>query len=476
MPNENDRALDRPAITGRDEMNLAEFSFTVLSRSTPKDVKTLTFTDNFTDRNGNLVVRSWTIAATDKFGLPTAVDEELCMALLQLTKEKTDFQERQVFFTKYELVRLMGWPDNGESYRRIKEGLDRLSGVRIIAEDSFFDIKKKKYVTDNFGIVSHYHLYGEEKGTPDPNHEGMSYFEWDGMFFDSLRSGYIKQLDTRFYFSLERPISKRLFRFLDKRFFKQSTVKIRLSLLAHEKLGMSRNRHWPAQIKQKLDPAIVELVQKGFLDPRTHHEKRGREEWIIFTRAPKKLHSVPQKAPQDGQTRLIQQLTTRGVAKNVAADVIAHIREETIKEKIEVFDWLLDKNDAKVSQNPPGYLVMSITNNYPTPKGFVSKEEATRKAELKAKKEAERAKEQQEKKEKARLRQEQINKAWQSLSPEEREEIKQRAVDKLPPFLRDAYERTIAEGKPLGAALRPMLQGHINEIILERLQLDLDET
>jgi len=476
MPKKTEHAFDEPNITGRDEMNLAEFPFTVLSRRVPKDIKTLKFTDSFTDRDGNLIARKWTIAATDEFGLPTAYDEELCMALLQLTKERTNFQERRVFFTKYELVRLMGWSNDGKSYRRIKDGFDRLSGVRIIAEDSFFNIKNKTYVTDNFGIIGHYHLYDEEKDVPNPNYGKMSYFEWDGMLFESLQAGYVKQLDTEFYFSLDSSISKRLFRFLDKRFFKQSTVRIGLSLLAHEKLGLSRSHAWSSTIKQKLNPAIEELVNKGFLDPRTHYEKRNGSDWVVFTRVPKKLRTASNKPPDSKRTNLTQQLTSRGVAENVAADLISHFPQETLREKIEVFDWLLNKNDAKVSKNPPGYLVMSITSNYPTPKGFISKEEAGKKAELKAKREAEKAKEQKEKEEKTRRQQEQINEAWQSLSPEERSEIEREAVDRLPPFLRDAYDRTVAENRPLGAALRPMLQGHINEIILERLQIYPDET
>ena len=68
--------------TYRDELNFAEFPLASLSTSLPKDQKTLEFTDEIFDKSVNKrVQRKLTITASDKFGLPTAMDDEVILGL-----------------------------------------------------------------------------------------------------------------------------------------------------------------------------------------------------------------------------------------------------------------------------------------------------------------------------------------------------------------------------------------------------------
>src|SRR5438045_7942826 len=86
----------------RDELNFAELPLASLSTSLPKDQKTLEFTDEIFDKSLNKrIQRKLTITASDKFGLPTAMDDEVILGLIQLTG-KSDFENRRVFFTRYE--------------------------------------------------------------------------------------------------------------------------------------------------------------------------------------------------------------------------------------------------------------------------------------------------------------------------------------------------------------------------------------
>src|SRR5262245_57125386 len=87
----------------RDELNFAEFPLASVSTSLPKGQKTLEFTDEIFDRARNeRVTRKLTITASDKYGLPTALDDEVILGLMQLTG-RNEFAERRVFFTRYEL-------------------------------------------------------------------------------------------------------------------------------------------------------------------------------------------------------------------------------------------------------------------------------------------------------------------------------------------------------------------------------------
>src|SRR3954464_3020736 len=119
---------------GRDELNLAEFPTTLLSDRVPKGCKTLVFEDKVFDRqHGEVVTRKLTVSGSDAYGLPTAVDDEVLVALLQLTK-LDGFLEPKVRLSRYELLRILGWKDVGKNYQRIEEALNRWMGVTLYYE------------------------------------------------------------------------------------------------------------------------------------------------------------------------------------------------------------------------------------------------------------------------------------------------------------------------------------------------------
>src|SRR5580704_15720624 len=88
---------------GRDEMNLAEFPITLLTDRVPKEQKEAVYQDEiFDERTGRTLSRKLTITAGNH-GLTTPVDDEIILALIQLTKIKNNFTRRKVEFTRHEL-------------------------------------------------------------------------------------------------------------------------------------------------------------------------------------------------------------------------------------------------------------------------------------------------------------------------------------------------------------------------------------
>ena len=141
----------------RDEMNLAEFPLTVLSTRADPKVKTLEFSDQLRTKNGDVVERKWIITGADKFGLPTSTDDDVILGLIRLSMDD-GFRNRKVYFSRYELLKALRWSTEGRSYSRLTKSLDRLSGVRIRAANSFYDNNSKSYQTCNFGIVDSYEI------------------------------------------------------------------------------------------------------------------------------------------------------------------------------------------------------------------------------------------------------------------------------------------------------------------------------
>src|SRR5881275_3165232 len=78
---------------GRDEMNLAEFPIALLADRAQAGQKTL----YFEDEHGRL-----TVTGSDAYGLPTAIDTDVIVALLYLTKQRNNFTDVKVNFSRYE--------------------------------------------------------------------------------------------------------------------------------------------------------------------------------------------------------------------------------------------------------------------------------------------------------------------------------------------------------------------------------------
>ena len=111
---------------GRDEMNLAEFPLSLLADRAGPDQRSLCFEDSIWDEGRKeRVARKLTVTASAEHGLPTALDDEVLLGLVQLSRQR-NFEDRKVPFTRYQLIELLGWSRDGRSYGRLEESLHRL--------------------------------------------------------------------------------------------------------------------------------------------------------------------------------------------------------------------------------------------------------------------------------------------------------------------------------------------------------------
>src|SRR3954471_69442 len=147
----------------RDELNFAEFPLASVSTSLPKGQKTLEFTDEIFDKSVNKrVKRKLTITASDKYGLPTAMDDEVILGLIQLTG-RSDFKDRRVFFTRYELLKLLNWPDTTRNYHRLEQSLNRWLGVTLYYEKAWWSKEEQSWVNEGFHILDHVQILDQER-------------------------------------------------------------------------------------------------------------------------------------------------------------------------------------------------------------------------------------------------------------------------------------------------------------------------
>ena len=330
----------------RDEMNLAEFPLAILSTRSDPSIKTLEFKDTVRGKNGELTERSWIITGADKFGLPTASDDEVLLGLLKLSVD-TGLTARKVVFTRYELMKILHWSTEGRNYSRLQKSLDRLSGVRIKAKNGFYDNDSKAHCTKNFGIIDEYEINdGRDERKP-------SFFTWSEVLFNWFQVGFIKKLDLDFYLSLKSAVSKRLFRYLDKHFWYKPKIAIDLFLLAHEKIGISRNYKYVSSIRQQIDPAVEELIEKGFIS-KVEYEQRQ----IIFIK-----QEIQTSKPLDKKQIVLNKLIERGVREGSAKSIVYDACEDMLLRIEGIIDYF-DKLKAKggITKNPAGFLFKAVSN------------------------------------------------------------------------------------------------------------------
>ena len=99
--------------------------------------------------------------------------------------------------------------------------------------------------------------------------------------------------------ALNTPLSKKIYRFLDKRFYNDGRIGLKLDAFAFEHIGLSSN-YGNSQMKRLLTPAIQGLEGKGFLKPlpeKNRYLKEARGLWrVVFVRgASRKVMELPHK-------------------------------------------------------------------------------------------------------------------------------------------------------------------------------------
>ena len=105
-------------------MNLAEFPIALIADRVPAGQKTL----YFEDKHGRL-----TVTGSDAYGLPTATDTDVIVALIYLTKLRNNFTRRQGQFLQiraYQAAQLAGRGRQLQAARPVIQPLGRrLAGL-----------------------------------------------------------------------------------------------------------------------------------------------------------------------------------------------------------------------------------------------------------------------------------------------------------------------------------------------------------
>ena len=384
-------------IEGRDEMNLIELPFSLVSYRNTNKLKTIESRWPGKDEKGNPKEFYKIVTGSDWWGLPTFQAEEVLIAALELTYRQ-NFESRKVRTTKYELLSLMNWPRAGGHYRRLlTDTFAQLRGVTI-ATNHFWDNGKKRFAEVVFGIIDDVRFYDDEqKRRRQDNGQlllPLGYFNWNETFWNSMQAGYIKRLDTATYFSLKSNLTRRFYRYADKHLH-NGGVEIDLFRLALDKLVMVGNYKYPSEVIRKIQPAIDELNRRKLAKIKVIESKTASG-YKVSVQPVKRLQNNAKvqggEADQEADVRpaetglsvnpepsaayqnLSAKLVGYGVTRRTAEKLVRKDLGQVARH-LEVFEWITQNQPERIIDNKAGFLVKMIRENWSAPEGFISKEE-----------------------------------------------------------------------------------------------------
>jgi len=440
---------------GLDELNLAEFPLCALSHRLEPGTKTLQFVDAIWDEHcGATVTRKLTITGSDAYGLPTALDDEVLLGLIQLSKCQ-GFNDRRVSFSRYRLLDVLGWRKDTKNYRRIEESLNRWIGVTLYYQNAWRDKSRRRWVDEKFHVLDNVWLRRRTNARMQDDSAPESAFIWNEVIFRSFKSGNVKSIDFELWKSLESAAAKRMYRFLDKRFYLRKQWEFNLQEFAWEHIGLSRN-HDTAGLKRLLFGGVEELEHAGFLKaaPKEARFRRsGAGVWsVVFERAQPKPVTVQLEAAPENP--LVIALVQRGVALSTARDTVASHPAEAITRQIEIFDWKMSHKNGNPIRRPPGYLVSAIRGQYPSPTDFVSSAEKKRveqpNAQVGAEGKLKLASQLEREKQREADNGAALDAFWANLTGDKRSLLEREALGNASPF----YRKQIESGGSLGACAK----------------------
>jgi hypothetical protein len=277
---------------GRDELNLAEWPIAATAvRKRDDPGNRLTIEDQVWGRHGKLITRRWSVLGTDEYGLPTPFCEDVYVALMQLTHQ-AGFVGPEMKSSLREVCRCLAIKESGTATQRVTRALKCLTATTIEATNAFWDKKQGRYMDATFHILDWVITPSEtERHLP----LGQVYIRWNPELWANILAGSIKTLNMAFYVSLSGPLTKRLYRYLDKhRWDGKLQYRIGLRKLCVPHLGMADG--YPSELKRNLDRVTEELIQGGFLHQAEYAP--GREEELVVFTFPQPANASPEPPAQ----------------------------------------------------------------------------------------------------------------------------------------------------------------------------------
>lgn len=308
------------------------------------------------------------VVAGREYGMPGPIDRDVYVSVMKLVHRKGGMPtDGRLTFTIYEILAVLGKKKGGTSYERVRDCLDRISDSVIYAENAFYDNATKQFRTHRFSPWS-VHFASTYQGQGQSSERHLLIF--DPILVRSYNSGYLKSLDTDFFFSLSNPMAKSLYQLVDAKRRGKLAWTIDVQQL-RQLLSMPSSYKQDSKIEEKTRSGIKELRERGFLE-RADYERRGDSHVICFRvrRDFAESRDRLQVSLSPRERRVADALMGKGVAAATAETLVSENGSAHCLRYLESLP-----NQSGIT-NPAGWLVKYIDNAWPVTLSSTSSSES----------------------------------------------------------------------------------------------------
>ncbi|PNY79352.1 replication initiator protein A [Deinococcus koreensis] len=334
------------------EANVARLGLISIQERIPADFTRWAYEFEIDGRTGELSC----FGPAEYGGVPHGLDGDIANAFIDLFIEQGAPEDGRLSTTASQVLARAGLHSNGHYHRVLTESLRRLKQATYTMSHAWRDHEQQRWTSGTFSYVLDYDVTSGER---DAVTEGaVLSVTLARQIVKSIRARYVKPLDYVFLTTLERPLTRALYRLLDaKRYdphdLSRTVVSHQVNLLewAAECKIVDRRTD---KVRRTLEGAHEELQQKGYLQDVTY-EGRGRKQTLTY------LFGAPQVAHDTLDPPLVEALVERRVARPVARKLVATRGEAHVRARLAKFEALLASGYK--ARNPSALLVDVIQDD-----------------------------------------------------------------------------------------------------------------
>lgn len=368
-----------------------------------------------------------------------------------------------------DICRTLKMQIGGRTAKQIDSALLSIVTTSVFSKNTFFLKNQKGYLNEAFHIYDRVVFVGQP--LPDGQVADSIYVVLGSWYLENINASYVVPLDFDYLRSIRGPVASRMYELFHHWFFVSlrgghPTIERRYSTLCSYFPLTRQDTLWKA--KKQLREAHVQHHQNGYLAslPEWRPIRGTRKDWtIVYTAGKRALderrrnqsrrgqdalspdelsHPVRPALPPalpDASTALAKELELRGVSLSIALSLVRDRDLVQVQRKLEIFDWLMAKPECPIDRNPAGYLRNSIEQGFAEPEGFIPAAERQRRAAeaaalVQAEKTAAASAQHEQQTREARL-----DALWDSLSEQDRNDLRQQARATLTPYAQTALQK-----------------------------------
>ncbi|GGL98859.1 replication initiator protein A [Deinococcus aerophilus] len=273
-------------------------------------------------------------------GVPHGLDGDISTALIDLYVEDGCPEDGVLHTTAYQILKRAGLHDSGRYYQNLRQTLFRLRTATYTASEAWRDHRRGNWTTVTFNYLEALEFTSgdEDLGLSRSSTLKIRLAE---PIVKSIRARYTKPLDLEFLTSLDRPLTRALYRLLDARRYppedpREPLPSFTVNLIEWAEACKIVDRR-SNKIRSTLQGAHEELMERHYLSA-VEYEGRGQKQQLTYRFAD--LDVLAASPVPDGP--LIAELARHRVSAAVARRLVLEYGEDHVRRRLEKFRRLLD--------------------------------------------------------------------------------------------------------------------------------------